>query len=804
MAIGESAGFLLRIKADSSQADAEMRKFRQEFKAAESEIRSRGGILNQVFAGITKEMGLTGSQAATLKANFTQLATVTAAVAGGVAIVAGAAIGAGIALFKLASSVSEFGSTIFDASQKTGLSAETLSALKIAAEQSGSSFEALTNNISKFNVLLGQAATGSDKAQKILQQYGITATDTEGALVQAISTIAKMTSETDQAAAAAALFKDRTAAILPVIKSFDGDLPALLDKLRDLGLLMSKEDVEAADKFGDQMDTLTEQLEAVKRKIGIELMPVFLDMAQQFSTWLAANQGEVKGWGEAVANAIRYIADTWKKEKADLVGMAEFFDSMIAGDTWQQYRDKVATRIGLGNVSDSMGQLRQAEARLKDEMAKLKKEQAALAGGARFSDGSDEAAAAKAAEKARREAEREAKKAEREREAARRKAEQLEERDLAAAIRIEATNLQSVQKAMQAAYDAMRKTLSEGGAVEGFVEATNEATKQWAGNIQRSLVYLEELEKRALSKDATANERAELEQKQQTRRHGLKLDQDKEVEESQKKYWEEKLKRGEIEAERAQFYFEQEMEREEKRREALKLDQLPDLALPPILTPDAPPEAYDPFQAWIDSWTRFVDQIYADAPTLKQTIQSIGGIIAGAFQGMASAIGGVVQQWVLYGTTGPAVMRKVLAAALASIAAEAAVRAIWELALGFASLFFNPAEAVAHFTAAALFGSIAVGAALAGRAVAGNAFRQQTATATGATGSNTQGLRASAGAYSSLEPETREMGINRAAISGDINIKLGLNSDGVIEVLEQNARSNGRVRFLILDTVGNA
>lgn len=111
----------------------------------------------------------------------------------------------------------------------------------------------------------------------------------------------------------------------------------------------------------------------------------------------------------------------------------------------------------------------------------------------------------------------------------------------------------------------------------------------------------------------------------------------------------------------------------------------------------------------------------------------IANVATEAFGSFANALGSVVEQWVLTGETGPAVMRKILASALAAIAAESAVRAIFETAKGIAALFLNPAEAGAHFAAAALFASIAGAAALAGRAVAGDAFKKQSNSATGRT-----------------------------------------------------------------------
>jgi hypothetical protein len=120
-----------------------------------------------------------------------------------------------------------------------------------------------------------------------------------------------------------------------------------------------------------------------------------------------------------------------------------------------------------------------------------------------------------------------------------------------------------------------------------------------------------------------------------------------------------------------------------------------------------------------------VEDLENFARVIEDTIVPLNEILRGSFEQVADAIGQTVSNWVLLGETGPAVMRKILAQALASLAAEAAVNAIKELALGFATLFFNPAESAAHFTAAGLWGSIAGVAAIAGRGVAGDLFKSK-------------------------------------------------------------------------------
>lgn len=119
---------------------------------------------------------------------------------------------------------------------------------------------------------------------------------------------------------------------------------------------------------------------------------------------------------------------------------------------------------------------------------------------------------------------------------------------------------------------------------------------------------------------------------------------------------------------------------------------------------------------------------------MKAAFRDLKEVGLDAFSSLAQGIGNLVENYVLLGTTGPAALRKLLAATLAQIAAESAVKAIYWTAQGIVDLFFNPARAAADFTAAALFASIAGVATIAGRSVAGNLFKPN---AGGAGGSGT-------------------------------------------------------------------
>jgi hypothetical protein len=85
----------------------------------------------------------------------------------------------------------------------------------------------------------------------------------------------------------------------------------------------------------------------------------------------------------------------------------------------------------------------------------------------------------------------------------------------------------------------------------------------------------------------------------------------------------------------------------------------------------------------------------------------------------SSAMGTSVAQAVVYGNSIGAAMEKALKATLASIAARALVHAIYETAVGFAELFFNPAAAAAAFESAAVFYAVAGAAGAAGAGIPG-------------------------------------------------------------------------------------
>lgn len=154
---------------------------------------------------------------------------------------------------------------------------------------------------------------------------------------------------------------------------------------------------------------------------------------------------------------------------------------------------------------------------------------------------------------------------------------------------------------------------------------------------------------------------------------------------------------------------------------------------------------------------------------------------------LAQGLGNMLEQWVLLGNQGPDAMRKLTASVLAGVAAQAAVKAIFELAEGFAALSnpFTAPFAAGHFKSAALFGSIAGVAAVAGRAVAGNLFQPGRGPTAGST---VQGQ---------LNPLTLQR--NQPDTTRTIVLQVQSNDSHIVKVVGANIREAGDLREIIFN-----
>ena len=194
------------------------------------------------------------------------------------------------------------GSRLWDMSKRTGVSVEALSILGYAAEQAGASTEDLEKGLRKMQNTITDAAQGSASAQEALARLGLTVKDLAGLSPEEQfrligDRLDRIADPTLKAATAMDIFGRAGTGLLPMLEGGAAALDAYAAQARRLGLVISTEDAQAADAFGDALADLWKVLRQGAFTIGAALAPALKDLAERLtsivvtaSQWIGQNR----------------------------------------------------------------------------------------------------------------------------------------------------------------------------------------------------------------------------------------------------------------------------------------------------------------------------------------------------------------------------------------------------------------------------------------------------------------------------------------------------------------------------------
>ena len=200
-------------------------------------------------------------------------------------IVSVAISGAAAAAFGLANNAATAGDEIAKSARGAGLSAEYYQEMAYAIGQvSDISKEELTKGLQRLSKTIGDAADGTKGASDALEKLGFTQSQIASGTIttqQAFDAYTKTMDGIKDPAIAAAVSSEllgRSGARLGAqLAGTQGTLTALRDRAHELGIVLSKDALDASEGFGDQMDDLKKSFNGVLLKIGSELLPLFTE-----------------------------------------------------------------------------------------------------------------------------------------------------------------------------------------------------------------------------------------------------------------------------------------------------------------------------------------------------------------------------------------------------------------------------------------------------------------------------------------------------------------------------------------------
>jgi len=216
------------------------------------------------------------------------------AIAGGVIT---AAFGA------IVTKTTQLGDRLDKMSKRTNVSVEQLSALGYAAKISGADLDTVEKSLRYLARGMNDAAMGVGEAKEAFEELNISVTDTEGnlrptmdVLKEAATKLAAMTDETKQVALATDIFGARYGTqLLPMLKEGGAGIEALMEKAKELGIVMSTEAAAKAAEFNDRITDLKESVGGMGRSIGEILIPPLIKFSEKALEIIK----KIKAWADA-------------------------------------------------------------------------------------------------------------------------------------------------------------------------------------------------------------------------------------------------------------------------------------------------------------------------------------------------------------------------------------------------------------------------------------------------------------------------------------------------------------------------
>ena len=209
-------------------------------------------------------------------------------------------------LLAMAHAWSGLGEQLMNLSKETGMTVESVSALKRIAEDTGVSMDAVSGGVRKMQRFLISAAEGSKEAQSRLVGLGLSLKELmqlspEKQFDRFADAIDAIPNPTVKAAIAMDVFGKSGTALLPVLEGGSAQMRKTRTELEELGLVMSSETAAKAAALDDAFDRLGGVLGGLRNALAGAIAPVVTGISQAITQSIASVNRWIKAHSDLIA-----------------------------------------------------------------------------------------------------------------------------------------------------------------------------------------------------------------------------------------------------------------------------------------------------------------------------------------------------------------------------------------------------------------------------------------------------------------------------------------------------------------------
>jgi uncharacterized protein YqgQ len=220
-------------------------------------------------------------------------------VRGSLATITGLASALGVgALAAAVKQAANFADEMQETAEKVGITTQSLSELKYAADLSGDSFEALQTGLKRLSTNILEFSNGGKGAQELFNSIGVSAVDSSGKLRSADAVLkdvadrfATLPNGAEKTALAIQLFGKAGADLIPLLNQGSAGLKSMADEAERFGRVVDDDMAAASARFNDNLDKIGIGLDGLKLKIAGPLIDDLARLTTEFLDAASAAEG---------------------------------------------------------------------------------------------------------------------------------------------------------------------------------------------------------------------------------------------------------------------------------------------------------------------------------------------------------------------------------------------------------------------------------------------------------------------------------------------------------------------------------
>jgi hypothetical protein len=242
------------------------------------------GTLGDLVYGITAEdktkagVDSASKGAGKLNASWGEVATTGLGVAG-------IAVGVGAALWANAGKAAEYADRLNDLTRTTGMSTDSLQELRYIVGQTGGDFDAVATAVEMMVKNIGEVSPGADKDAEAMTQLGVAWQDTSGKMLptetvfaNVVEALGSIEDPAKRNALAFDIFGRGYKGVMELVGTSTPQWNAMADAAHKAGLVISQEDLAAAESFKATQDEVNATMAVFSNELGVAIMPLLKEL----------------------------------------------------------------------------------------------------------------------------------------------------------------------------------------------------------------------------------------------------------------------------------------------------------------------------------------------------------------------------------------------------------------------------------------------------------------------------------------------------------------------------------------------